>query len=432
MSKHTCTGCDSYRQMTRRQWLRTSAGLIGGAGFLGFADPRVLYAKPSETRTADTVILLWMAGGMSHLDTLDLAPGTDHGGPYSPIQTAAEGIAISEHLPRIADRVDQLSLIRSMTGNEFDHSRASYQMHTGYPPLASIQHSTLGSIVAKYKGRSERDDRLPPYVTIGQDWAAGYLGPKYAPYYVGNARFANANLAAPQGIGNQRYRRRLALLKKFDRNFKNKHKRNDAIKEYGAHYDAALLMMRPKTARVFNLDDEPMALRERYGVESAFGQGCLLARRLAQAGVRFVEVTLGGWDTHQNNFDVVKDKSLELDVAMSALIDDLKRKEIYDRTLVVLASEFGRTPRINGTQGRDHFPQVWSVALGGGGLQTGRMIGASDAGRAVKEKPIRVGDLHATICKAIGVDYEQTNYSPDQRPFRIVKEADARPIWELF
>lgn len=427
------TGCASYRRMTRRQWLRTALGAAGGASFLGLLDPRFLYAVGrAEDQTADAVILLWMGGGMSHLDTFDPHPGTDQGGPFQAIQTTAEEIQISEHLPRIAEQFKHLSLIRSLTSNEFDHSRATHQMHTGYVPISSIQHSTIGSIVAKYKGRSPRDENLPPYVSIGIDWAAGYLGPRYAPYYIGNAQEADANLVVPRGLGRRRFRSRLRLLREFDRSFKNRHPKNEALSTYAAHYNAALLMMRPKTARVFDLDAEPSAVRAAYGEASAFGQGCLLARRLVQAGVRFVEVSLGGWDTHQDNFGTVENKSPELDRAVSTLVQDLRKRGLFDRTVVLLTSEFGRTPRINANQGRDHYPQVWSAVIGGGGILPGRLVGKSDNGLAVAERPVRVGDLHATLCKALGIDYTQTNYSPEKRPFRIVKDPAARPISELF
>ncbi|MCG8406042.1 MAG: DUF1501 domain-containing protein [Phycisphaerales bacterium] len=428
-----CAGCESYRRMTRRKWLQTALGTAGGASFLGLLDPALLYAVgKNKNRTADSVILLWMRGGMSHLDTFDLQPGTDHGGPFESIQTDADDIEISQHLPQLARQFKHLSVIRSMTSNEFDHSRATYQMHTGYVPIASMQHSTIGSIVSKYKGRSARDENLPPYVSIGQDWAAGYLGPKYAPYYIGDARFGDENLRMPLGLGERRFRSRLKLLREFDKTFRNKHPRNDALEAYAEHYDAALLMMRPKTAKVFDLDEEPMEVREAYGADSIFGQGCLLARRLVQRGVRFVEVSFGGWDTHANNFETVQQKSEELDTAFSMLVQDLRRKNLFERTVVLLTSEFGRTPRINENQGRDHFPGVWSSVIGGGGIQPGQVIGETDQGRAVSDRPVRVGDLHATLCKALGIDHTQSNYSSDKRPFRIVKEVDARPIKELF
>lgn len=428
-----CPGCESYQRMTRREWVRRSLGAAGGAGLLGLLDPRILFAAgDSKEKTADSVIVLFMAGGMSHIDTLDPQPGTDVGGPFGTIETGIEGVSISEHLPLAARQLKHLSIIRSTTSNEFDHSRASYELHTGYVPLASMQHSTIGSIVAKHKGRSPRDERLPPYVSIGIDWAAGYLGPKYAPYYIGNPREGDANLAPPAGIGRERFDARLRLLRELDKSFKQKHRRAGVLDDYAEHYNAALLMMRPKTAKVFDLDAEPMALREAYGVESGFGQGCLLARRLVEAGVRFVEVSLGGWDTHQDNFEIVKNKCMELDRAFSTLMQDLRDRRLLDRTVVILTSEFGRTPRINGNNGRDHHPRVWSTLIGGGGLNAGQCIGRSDQGHEVADRAVRVGDLHATLCRALGIDYTKSNYSAEKRPFRIVKDENAEPIEELF
>ena len=428
-----CHGCDSYKRMTRRQWLRSTLGAAGGASFLGLLDPRILYAAPKNEEThAQSVILLWMAGGMSHLDTFDPQPGTEIGGPFESIKTTADGIMISQHLPRIAAQFKHLSLIRSTTSNEFDHDRATYLMHTGYEVLPSMKHSTLGSIAAKYMGPSERDRNLPPYVSIGIDWAAGYLGPRFAPYYIGAAERANENLVIPQGLGTRRFNDRLRLLNEFDRSFRAKYPRHPALKGYAEHYNAALLMMRAKTAKVFDLDDEPEAVRAAYGETSGFGLGCLLARRLVQSGVRFVEVALPGWDTHQDNFETVKAKSGEMDIAVSSLIEDLRSKGLWDQTVVILTSEFGRTPRNNGSEGRDHWPRVWSTVIGGGGILPGQIIGASDQGQEVAERPIRVGDLHATLCRALGIDFTQTNYSPDKRPFRIVKEQSAAPIAELF
>lgn len=428
----SCNGCQNYLALSRRQWLRRAMG-AGGAAFLGLLRPELLYAAPkNKSRTADSVILLWMGGGMSHIDTFDPQPGSEIGGPFAAIKTGIDGVTISEHLPRLAKALGGLSVIRSMTGNEFEHDRATYQMHTGYAPLASMKHSTLGSVVAKYKGANSRDENLPPYVSIGIDWAAGYLGPKYAPYFVGDPGMADANLCAPNGIGQQRFDDRLRLLHEFDKGFKKKHPRDAAIAAYAQYYNAALLMMRPQTAKVFDLDDEPMPLREAYGAESGFGQGCLLARRLVQAGTRFVEVAFGGWDTHQDNFETVATKSAELDIAVGTLMEDLRSKGLFERTIVLLTSEFGRTPNINGNQGRDHFPQVWSTLIGGGGLKAGQVIGKSDAGRAVAERAVRVGDLHATLCKALGIDYADVNYSDEKRPFRIVKDEAAGPVVELF
>ncbi|OQZ05845.1 MAG: hypothetical protein B6D36_08045 [Planctomycetes bacterium UTPLA1] len=430
---NSCRGCESYQRMTRRQWLRSAVGAAGGATFLGLLDPRILYAAPKKKPDrAQSVILLWMGGGMSHLDTFDPQPGSDFGGPFEGIKTTADGIVISQHLPRIASQFKHLSLIRSMTSNEFDHDRATYLMHTGYQVLPSMKHSTLGSITAKYLGPSPHDANLPPYVSIGIDWAAGYLGPKFAPYYVGAAERANENLVVPQGVGERRFNDRLKLLSEFDRSFRAKYPRHPVLDGFAEHYNAALLMMRPRTAKVFNLDAEPDAVRAAYGETSGFGQGCLLARRLVQYGVRFIEVALPGWDTHQDNFETVKAKSGELDVAVSTLIEDLRAKDLWDQTVVILTSEFGRTPNINGNQGRDHWPRVWSTVIGGGGLVGGQVIGASDRGHEVADRPIRVGELHATICQALDIDWTRSNKSSEGRPFRVVNDHSAAPIAELF
>ncbi len=425
-----CVGCRGYREQTRRAWLRSILGATGGASFFGLGNLEAL-ANVGTRRTADSVILLWMGGGMSHIDTFDPQPGTDVGGPFEAIATTAEGIRISQHLPGIAERFKHLSLIRSMTSNEAAHDRATHLMHTGYPPIPTIQHSTIGSIIAKYKGVPTHDQNLPPYVSIGLDWAAGYLGPRYAPYYIGNARYGKANLEIRKGLGRMRFNSRLRLLDQLDTSFAKSHPESDLLTAYAEHFNAALLMMRPQTAKVFDLDDEPLAVRSAYGATSGFGQGALLARRLVQRGVRFVELTHGGWDTHQNNFPTVEEKSAEVDRVVSTLIDDLKAKELFDRTVIVLTSEFGRTPRINGNQGRDHYARVWSTLIGGGGIQPGRQIGASDAGKAVARDPVRVGDLHATLCKVLGIDHTQINHSSDGRPFRITKEASAKPIASL-
>jgi hypothetical protein len=426
------TACRNYRCMTRRQWLRRTLGAAGGASFLGLLRPEILYALPgTDDHTADALIILWMGGGMSHIDTFDPQPGSEIGGPFAAIDTTAEGIRIAEHLPLLGRQFKHLSLIRSLTSSEGEHDRATYQMHTGYVPLASVKHSTLGSIIARYRGRSQGDPALPPYVSIGIDWAAGYLGPKYAPYYIGHAARGHDGIRTPEGLGGRRFNERLRLLKEFDRSFRKKHRGDPAIEAFAENYNAALLMMSPRTAKVFDLDDEPLAVREAYGMESAFGQGCLLARRLVKAGARCVEVSLGGWDTHADNFEIVKSKCGELDRAASALIGDLRRTGLFERTIVLLASEFGRTPSINDRGGRDHFPQVFSAVIGGGGLAAGRLVGGSDGGRAVGERAVRVGELHATLCAALGIDYAESNVAPDLRPFRIVKDVTARPIHEL-
>lgn len=425
-----CVGCKEHLRFTRRQLLGGAIG-AGAGSFLGLLRPEILFAQSKGPRTADSVILLWMGGGMSHIDTFDPKPGTETGGPFQAIRTAAKDIQISEKLPLIGTEFKDLSLIRSLTSKEGSHERATYLMHTGYMPLASFQHSTLGSVTWKMIGKKNPD--LPAYISIGRDtWPAGFLGANYAPFQVENPDRPAQNLEYHSSVDDKHFSARLKLLNEFDKKFAGEHKGAEVIEAYANHYRAAYQLMKSKSVAAFDLSTEPQSIRERYGV-TFFGQGCLLARRLTQAGVRFVEVSFGGWDTHQDNFDRVTELSTTLDQAVSALIADLRRLDRLDRTLIVLGSEFGRTPTINGNQGRDHWPRVWSVMLGGGGIVGGKAIGKStDGGHEPAERPVQIGELHATICKTIGIDPTAVNYAPDGRPIRVVQDQNLHPIDELF
>ncbi len=423
-------GCEEHRALSRRQFL---GGAIGaGAGtFLGLFRSDLLYAAAGPSATADSVILLWMGGGQSHLETWDPKPGTENGGPTGAIDTSVQGIRISEHLPRIAKRLEDISLVRSLTSNVGAHERATYLMHTGYTPLGSLQHSTLGSVAWKMKGRINPD--LPAYVTIGgRTWPAGFLGTSYAAFMVRNPDDPMRNIERHRGVEDRHFQGRLRLLHAFDRKFAAEHKGEAIIKAYAEHYEAAYAMMKSRSAGAFDLEREPANVRERYGL-TFFGQGCLLARRLVQVGVRFVEVTLGGWDMHQSLFDSIGDRCQIVDRALSGLLWDLRRVDKLERTLVVLCSEFGRTPKINKNRGRDHWPRVWSAALAGGGIVGGRVIGKSTAGgEEVAGDPVAVGQLHATICKCLGIDSTAVNYAPGGRPIRIVAGGASAPIGGLF
>jgi len=423
-------GCHDYVALTRRRFL----GVLGGAGaasFLGLWDPRLLFARPGRNATADSVILLWMAGGQSHLDTWDPKPGTPTGGPFGAIDTTAKDIQICELFPRIAESFDELSVIRSLTSREANHERATYQMHTGYAPLGSFQHSTLGSVISKMKGRKVPD--LPPYITVGgQAWPAGYLGSPFAPFRVADPDEPTRNLDYHQSVDDENFRERLRLLRKFDRRFRARHRKSDVLTAYAEHYKAAHQLMHSDSARAFDLSREPKDVREKYGA-SFFGQGCLLARRLVQAGVRFVEVTNAGWDTHADNFDEIRGRAPALDRAVAALVQDLRENELLHRTVVLLCTEFGRSPKINKNEGRDHWSRVFSALIAGGGIVGGRAVGASTpGGQEVAQDPVSVGQLHATLCRCLDIDYSDTNYAPDGRPIRIVQDHDASAIEALF
>jgi hypothetical protein len=348
-----------------------------------------------------------------------------------------------------------LALVRSMTSKEGDHGRATYYLRTGYLPQGQVRHPPIGPLVAKELESGAAD--LPRCVSIAPvryvnpaAWTAGFLGHEYAPLIVGDQTFgggqANSNIderlkvrdvALPQGVDRKRSDARLGLLAENDAAFLAEHA-GDSPGSHQVAIDRAVALMRSKGIKAFNLGEEPAALRAAYG-RNPFGQGCLLARRLVERGVPFVEVTQTGaegansvaWDTHLRNFDEVKKLSAVLDAGWSTLLEDLKNRGMLDTTLVVWMGEFGRTPRINGFAGRDHFPAAWTTVLGGGGIAGGQVIGrTSDDGMLVEDRPVTVPDFLATICLALGIDPRKQNASNVGRPIRIA-DPDAKPIREV-
>jgi hypothetical protein len=439
-------------RVSRRDWLRLSAaGALGGA-MSGWLEALAAEAA-SQPQRKRSCILLWMNGGPSHLDTFDLKPGHENGGPFREIATATPGIRISEHLPQVAKQMNHLAIIRSMTGKEADHGRASYLVRTGRAPEASLQYPTLGSFVSKELGDSSA--ALPNFVSIAPyrstnlaAYNAGFLGPRYAPFIVGDVTPAMSQQQDAAGylkalgitdlrpaapLDPTREAQRLQLLRSLEQSFVAS--RSDIpVQSHLTAYDRAVRLMDSSAASAFHLDEEPAALRDAYG-RNLFGHGCLLARRLVERGVPFVEVSLGGvssggmgWDTHVNNFETVKRLSAVLDPAWATLLIDLQDRGLLETTLVVWMGEFGRTPKINGTAGRDHYPLTWSAVLGGGGVCGGQTIGATSAdGVAVRDRPCTPPELLATICQALGIDPHKTNPSTVGRPIHLV-DYDAQPI----
>jgi uncharacterized protein (DUF1501 family) len=410
-------------RLSRRTLLaRGALGLTGltVSGWLGDLAARAA-AAPGRKRSC---ILLWMAGGPAQTDTFDLKPGHANGGPFREIATAAPGVRISEHLPRVARQASRLAVLRSMRTREGDHGRATTHLRTGYTPQGSIRFPALGSLVSHERAR--RDADLPGFVSVtpagafGQPAAsAGFLGPAHAPLVVSgrNGALGVEDLRAPE-VSAERARERLDLLRDMQAPFL--HSRPGAgTASHVTAYDRAVRLQRQAAARAFDLSGEPVRLRERYG-SSLFSQGCLLARRLVEQGVPFVEVTLGGWDTHQDNFEQVRALCDILDPAWSALLEDLGERGLLDSTLVVWMGEFGRTPNINPRKGRDHYPAAWSVVLGGGGIKGGQVIGSTGKdGFRVEDRPVAVPDLMATICVALGLDPRKQNQSNVARPIRL-------------
>lgn len=372
-----------------------------------------------------SVILVWLNGGPATIDLWDLKPGHANGGPFQEIETQVAGTRISEHLPLLAGVANDFSLVRSMSTREGDHSRATIVSQTGYTPQGAIQFPALGSLVAHEFNLS---NDIPSYVQIGGRQVVaggGFLGPRYAPFVVGgrDRRQAQAAGAATLQVDDlmpgseSQQSARLAL--ETELLSLSRLGESPVVDALSAARDRALRLMNPKAASAFRLDEEAAEVREGYGT-AAFGQRCLLARRLVERGVSFVEVELDGWDTHSNNFERVKELSLQLDRGLATLLKDLRERGLLEETLVVCQGEFGRTPRINGQSGRDHWPTTWSVLLSGAGIRGGRVVGStSEDGMAVASEPTRTADLLATVFRGVGLDPRKQNMSNVGRPIRL-------------
>jgi hypothetical protein len=401
-------------------------------------------------------ILLWMPGGPSQLDTFDPKPEHENGGEFEAIETSVPGIRICEHLPQLARRMEHLAVIRSMRTKEGDHGRATYHLRTGYLPEGTLHHPTLGAFVGNEHPENVAD--LPNYVSILSNpfinpaaFGPGFLGPRHAPLLVGSDGQPNRseeleygaplevrNIQRPEGVGLTRAQAREELLEFVESRF-SRERPGLPTESHQSAYEQALRMMQSPAMKAFRLEEEPEEIRAAYG-KNRFGQGCLLARRLIEQGVPFVEVALGGadgndliaWDTHADNFTTVRSLCEVLDPAWSMLLSDLEERGLLETTTIVWMGEFGRTPRINGNTGRDHYPNAWSTVLAGGGVKGGQVYGATDgAGMDITEHPVVVNEFLATLLAALGIDHTNQNMSDIGRPIRLV-EPEAEPIDALF
>jgi uncharacterized protein (DUF1501 family) len=432
--------------VSRRDWLKlAAAGVLGSGVSPWFSTLAAEAARNPQRKRA--CILLWMNGGPSQMDTFDLKPGHENGGPFKTIQTSAPGLHISEHLPKLAKFGNQLAVMRGMSTKEADHSRATYLMRTGQAPTGPIQYPPIGSLVAKELGAV--DAALPSYISIAPyrffnpaAFLPGFLGPMYAPLVVGEAGnfrqqgnqaidYASVmkvqDIDRPADVTAEQSAARIDLLADMDAQFVAG-RPSHSVASHQSAYERAVRLARGEATKAFDLEEEKAELRDRYG-RNLFGQGCLLARRLVERGVPFVEVTLAGvnnqqafgWDTHAQNFTAVQRLSEVLDPAWATLMEDLKERGLLETTTILWMGEFGRTPKINRGTGRDHFPNAWTTVLAGGGIQGGQAHGKTSAdGMTVEEGQTSVGDLLATLCKALGIDPEKQNNSNIGRPISIV------------
>jgi hypothetical protein len=419
-----------FEGLHRRDFLRlATAGVTGVSlsGWLGVLANRAAAAPASKHKRC---ILLWMDGGPSHKDTFDMKPGTPDGGEFRPISTDVSGIEISEHFPKLAHHMRDVAIVRGMTSGEGAHGRARYYMHTGYREgSGGVVHPSLGAIVSAELGSTQSP--LPNFVAISnRSFGSGFLGPKHQPLVVNDPARGVENLKPL--VVEREFEGRVGLLMEMEQAFNREYK-VDAGASHSTTYHRAVELMKSREAKAFDLSLEPASTRKRYG-DGKFSEGCLLARRLVETGVSFVEVTLGGWDTHDNNFERVKNLSAQADAGMSALLGDLKQRGLLDSTLVIWMGEFGRTPKINtrgAKPGRDHYPRAWSLLMAGGGIKGGQVVGQTDKdGGTVVDRPVSALDFLATVCKTMGIDANKQNMTSIGRPIRIVDKG-ATPVKEL-
>jgi hypothetical protein len=425
-------------ELSRRQFMVDTAfkclgvtvAPLMGATVAGAAAPGAAGGGGGKARG---VIFLNMNGGMSHIDTFDLKQRKPEvQGPVKAISTSVAGLQISEYLPLLASQAHHLCIINSMESNQGAHEQGQYFIHRSYPPRGTIVHPSLGAWVMRLAGR--RNSTIPGFVAIGggeDSISPGFMGAKFAGVSLPSPKEGLRDIEKPGYVTHEEFDRRLALADELNAGFHSKFSQR-AVREHRGIYEDAVRMMRSADLEAFDITKEDDGLREKYGYDN-FGQGCLLARRLVEHGVRFVEVGLGGWDTHYDNFRSVEARCKVLDRGMAALLNDLHGRGMLEETLVVLATEFGRTPEIvaEHNNGRDHHPRAFSCVLAGGGVAGGQIYGKTDAsGNRVAENPVSVPSFNATIAHAMGLPLETVIMSPSGRPFTVADKAP--PVTKIF
>ena len=431
-------------QLSRRQFVARTAKTALGVSIVPLAGTSSKVIAAAGGGKAEHCIFFYMAGGMTHMDTFDPKPGTETGGNTKGIPTGVAGVELSEFMPKMAERFNDIAVVRSMTQKTGDHRGGSYWMHTSYQPRATIVHPSMGPWAQKLKGRMH--ETLPDSVVIGGGGnhpGAGFFGPALSPLPIGDPDKGVQNSRFYEGVDEDLFDKRLELMNTFDDSFRRKFK-TDEVTAYTQFYDETLQLMKSEDLDTFDLtkEDNYQEKVNRYG-NSRVGKGALLAKRLVSSGVRFVEVVSGGWDMHNDLWNSIQTTGGSLDQALGSLIDDLKAEGLFEKTLIVVGTEFGRTPKINVNGGRDHHPRVFSTMFAGGGISGGQVYGKSDKlGNAVEENPVTPGEFNATIAHALGLDLNEVVYSPSGRPFLVAGHTrdpktdeiitEHNPIMELF
>lgn len=425
---------ERLERITRRDLIKLSAAGFMGASASGWFSAFAADAAKTAKQTGKkhkSCILLWMNGGPSQFHTFDVKEG----GEFKAIDTNVPGIRISEHLPKLAQQAKEMAILRSMSTREAVHDRARLLMHTGYKPVASTPYPSMGSIVSHELGQAGFE--LPNFVCINGgiegNNAAGiyrpvpaFLGPRHAPLNIADPVAGVENLKPYLGLSD--LDGKAALLDKSEARLQQAYGDNAAIAAHRTTYKRAMELLHSPRGQAFEIDREPVKTREAYG-SSQFGKACLMARRLIEVGVPFVEVLLGGWDDHGGAAKPIASRSTYMDPAMATLIADLKDRGLLDSTLVIWMGEFGRFPMAGRNR---HHASAWSTMLAGAGVKGGQVIGASTPkGDSVKDRPISASDFMSTVCKALDIDYTKNFTTRDGRPVRLVDKT-AAPVTELF
>ena len=421
------TSLATPKGMTRRHFMKHLSGASAlTVPALTMGQTMLTHAQDLKKRRK-SAILLWMGGGPATIDLWDLKPGAATGGPFRPIATSGNA-QITEHMPLLAKQMHHMAIVRSMSTREADHGRGRYYMHTGYVPNPNIEHPSYGAVLSHQLMHQREELEIPPFVSVGGgSIGPGFLGMAWAPFSVNsNGQVRNLKM----GLDDDRLMQRMYALDLIEKGFIGQN-RGSAASDHQKILKKTLNLMTSKQMDAFKVASEPEEVKERYGATN-FGRGCLMARRLVEQGVPFIEVGLGGWDNHQNIHTTLADNKLpEMDKAMSALVQDLEERGLLEDTAIIWMGEFGRTPRINGNAGRDHWARSWSVAVGGGGLKGGLAIGATnDDGTRVETEPYTSQDVMASVCKGLGISLQTTFTSRSGRPMKIAN--GGKVIKELF
>lgn len=412
--------------LSRRSLLQATS--CGAISFLGSSLWSSQLTAQMASAKAKSCILVFLEGGPSQIDTFDPKPGAATAGLFEAIDTKLTGVKFAQHVPRLAMLADKLAIVRTMTSVEGDHDRAQILMHTGYRPNPRLEYPALGSTVAWRLTDPAID--APPFISIRRRFSPSILGPQFGPFVIDDISNPAPSLTLPDGFSDARMKRRLDALEAFNSRFDQRFQSplgNDLMKLTRR----ADRMRNSDVFQPFDPAEEEPELFERYGSETNDGflaRACLAARRFVEAGVKFVEIQYEGWDTHDDNFNQVQNLSTSLDAGLSTLIEDLQDCGLLDQTLVVCVGEFGRTPKINGGSGRDHFPDVFSALVAGGGVKVGQALGeSSDDGSEIKSRPVTVADFHATILTALGVDIAKDFFAPDGRLLKLTDNGKVIP-----